>query len=259
MKDQEGKIIRSAVENLCAEKEFYTFSLDLDDEDTGEIFDYDKRTFDGMDGRIAAIAGKIISNNSTDLLTNNERENLAKYVTYQFYRSPAIRNITMPSTIGKQQIRQAHGLILLDNDFLEEFSNILIELNLKIVNPTENHEFIISDSPVLFCPTAEGIYFPISPKHCLYYYKEGTIFLDSILINELEFLGSVKFNIARSEDILKSIWNGTHENHVFDFCSTENNYYWKCILKTKDSLKCENYFRKDIHEDFERLMKSLVK
>lgn len=56
MKDQKGKIIRGAVEKLCAEKEFYTFSLDIDDEDTGEKFDYDKRTFDEMDGKIAGIS-----------------------------------------------------------------------------------------------------------------------------------------------------------------------------------------------------------
>jgi Protein of unknown function (DUF4238) len=254
MKDQNGKIIRSAVEKICAEKEFYTFSLDLDDEDTGEKFDYDKRTFDEMDGRIAAIAGKIISHNSINLLTNDERENLAKYVAYQFYRSPAIRNITMPSFIEKEQVRQAHGLVLLDNVFLEEFSNILVKLNLKIINATEHHEFIISDSPVLFSPTAEGIYFPISPQHCLCYYKKDTIFLDSILINELEFLVSIKFNIAHSEDILKSIWSGTHQNHILSFCNSKNDSYWKCILSTKNSWTCMDYFKKDIDEDFERLI-----
>jgi hypothetical protein len=160
----------------------------------------------------------------------------------------------MPLPIEEKYIRQAHGLILIDNFLFDNLSNALVKLNLKTIHANEDHEFIISDSPVLWTPTAEGIYFPISPKHCLCYYREDTIFLDSILINELEFLGSVRFNIAHSEDILKHIWNGTHQNHISNFCNTKKDSYWKCILSTKNSLACMNYFKKDIHEDFERLI-----
>jgi Protein of unknown function (DUF4238) len=254
MKDRDGKIIKSAVENLCAEKEFYNFSLDLPDEDTGDAFDYDKCVFDKIDGVIAPILEKIINQNSADSLTKDEIKNLAKYVVYQFYRSPAIKDIARNLYIDEKNIRQAQGLILLDSKFFDDLSNALIKLNLKIINATEDSAFIISDSPVLWSPTAEGIYFPISPKHCLCYHKKNSALLDCILINELEFLVSVKFNIANNKAILKSIWNREYDKHVASFCSVNTGSYWSCILITKKSSICINHFKEKIHKDFARLI-----
>lgn len=55
MKDQDGKIISSSVNNLCAEKSFYSFSLDVEDENTNGTLDYDKQVFDKIDGEIAPV------------------------------------------------------------------------------------------------------------------------------------------------------------------------------------------------------------
>lgn len=195
-----------------------------------------------------------ISHNSINLLTEDERENLARYVAYQHYRSPAVRNSTMPLPIKEKYVRQAHGLILIDNFFFDNLSNALVKLNLKIIHANKDHEFIISDSPVLWSPTAEGIYFPISPKHCLCYYRENTVFLDSILINELEFLVSVKFNIAHNEDILESIWKNKYKKHIDDFRNTKDHSYWNCILNIKNSSICQKYFKENMYKEFEMLI-----
>jgi hypothetical protein len=145
---------------------------------------------------------------------------------------------------------QIFGLNLLDIQFIEKLADVINSLNLKIIYPTGNCNFIISDSPVLWTLTAEGIYFPISPLHCLCYHKGDSVILDSICINELEFLESVRFNIAQDQYILDNIWQQTYKQHIDKFCRMGNPSYWKCMLTTHNRLTCIKYFKYNIYEEF---------
>lgn len=254
MSDQNGKIISSTVENLCAEKEFYCFSLDIDDEDTGETLDYDKQVFDEVDRQIAPIVKKVISQHNVDMLTDSERKFIAKYIVYQYFRSPAAKNVAISLSTDQKSARQIQGLNLLDSEFIEHISDIINGLRLRIVEATEGNEFIISDSPVLWSPTADGIYFPISPNYCLCYQKSDIVPLDSICINDLELRASSRFNIAQNKDTLENIWQNTYQKHITEFCNTGNPSYWKCILKNNDSLNCIKSFKEDIYEEFKVLI-----
>ena len=259
MKDQEGKIISSSVDNLCAEKSFYSFSLDIKDENTSDILDYDKQVFDQIDGEIAPVVKTIIEQHSIDILNDDDRAKLAKYVVYQYMRSPAVKNIAVFLAQDDKDARQIQGLNLLDKEYINRISSIISNFKLELIRATQGVKFIISDSPVLWSPTAEGIYFPISPDYCLCYQQLGNDFkasvnlLDSICINELEFLASVRFNVAKSKDTLQDIWQGSHQSHISNFCQAGTSY-WRCILENKNSLHCIERFREKICEEFQSLL-----
>lgn len=207
MKDQGGKIIRSSVDNLCAEKSFYCFSVEIEDEDTGILldydYDYDQPVFDEIDGGIAPIVKQIVSQGSVDVLTDDNRKKLAKYVTYQYIRSPAAKNLARYLTPSERDARQIQGLSLLEESFINDLSNIIYNLKLKLVKANDDVEYVISDSPVLLSLNAEGIYFPISPDYCLCYQKENADTLNSICINEIEFITSVSRSLIYEQKRLK--------------------------------------------------------
>lgn len=254
MKDKNGKIIRSSVENLCAEKSFYCFSLDIGDEDSGETFDYDKHIFDEIDGMIAPILNRIVSQGSVKSLIDAERKNLAKYVTYQYMRSPAVKNLAISLTRNEKNAKQMQGLNLLDKKYIENISDIVYKHKLELVKANRNSKYIISDSPVLWSPTGEGIYFPIHPDYCLCYQNKDADILDSICINEIEFLSSVRFNISQDEETLNNIWQKTHKEHISNYCRSDISSYWKCILNTHNSLCCIEKFKDFILEEFKMLL-----
>ena len=176
--DKVGQIITNSVASFCAEREFYCFSLDIDDEKTGEKLDYDKIIFNEIDSNIAPIVKKILIQGSIDLLLENEKKELSKYVVYQYLRSPQAKNLANSLCSSERAARQIHGLALLDQDYMEQFSHIVYNLKLKLIKANEGEQFIISDSPVLWSPTAEGIHFPISPEYCLCYQKIDVLPLD---------------------------------------------------------------------------------
>ncbi|MCY7383082.1 MAG: DUF4238 domain-containing protein [Microcoleus sp. CAN_BIN18] len=246
------KIIRSSVDNLCAEKSFYCFSVEIEDEDTGILldydYDYDKPVFDEIDGGIAPIVKQIVSQGSVDVLTDDNRKKLAKYVTYQYIRSPAAKNLARYLTPSERDARQIQGLSLLEESFINDLSNIIYNLKLKLVKANDDVEYVISDSPVLLSLNAEGIYFPISPDYCLCYQKENADTLNSICINEIEFITSVRFNISKSKEVLTNIWQNTHQEYISKFCGTGIPSYWKCILKNKDWDYCIENFKDNIFE-----------
>lgn len=155
---------------------------------------------------------------------------------------------------NKTIARQIQGLNLLDNGFIKRVSDVINQLNLKLIKANESNKFIISDSPVLWSPTAEAIYFPISPEFCLCYQEADIAPLDSICINELEFLASIKFNIAQNKNTLENIWQKIGREHINEFCNTGNPSYWKCVLKTQDPLSCIETFKESIYEGFKGLI-----
>lgn len=234
IKAQNGnnKIIESNVKNLCTEKDFYCFSLDLEEENTSESFDYDKNVFDKIDSKMASITKKIVDAHSINILNNDEKKELAKYVVYQYIRSPAAKNVAVSLSTHERDARQIQGLSLLDQNWIQQVSDSIFKLKLRLLEPNKNIDFIISDSPVLWSPTGE-VYFPISPKNCLCYQATDDVPLDSLCINELEFLASVKFNIAYNKSILNDIWDNTHKSHINNFVNTGTPSFWKCILKKK--------------------------
>jgi hypothetical protein len=237
MKDQDGKIISSSVDYLCAEKSFYSFSLDIEDENTSKTLDYDKQAFDKIDSEIAPVIQKLVEQHNIDVLNDDDRAKLATYVVYQYMRSPAVKNIAVSLTQNDKVARQIQGLNLLDGEYIQRLSEIISNFKLELIRATQGVNFIISDSPVLWSPTAEGIYFPISPDYCLFYQpldndsQSSFNLLDSICINQLEFLASVRFNIAKSEDTLQNIWDGAHQSHISNFCQSGTSY-WRSILRT---------------------------
>lgn len=259
MKDQGGKIISSSVDNLCAEKSFYSFSLDIEDENTSDALNCDKQVFNQIDGEIAPVVKKIVEQHSVNVLNNDDRSKLAKYVVYQYMRSPAVKNIAVSLTQNDKDARQIQGLNLLDAEHINRISSIISNFHLKLIIATQGANFIISDSPVLWSPTAEGIYFPISPNCCLCYQQIGNNFqasvdlLDSICINELQFLASIKFNVAKSESALRDIWQKVHQSHISSFCQAGTSY-WRCILENKSSLHCIERFRGKMCEAFKALL-----
>lgn len=251
---EDGKIINSTVKNLCAERDFYSFSLDIEDEGTDRTLDYDKKVFDEVDNQIAPIAKKIINHHSVDILTSSERENLSKYVVYQYFRSPAARGVARLLSTNETGARQTQGSNLLDNEYIKRISDIINNLILKLIKSNESNKFIISDSPVLWSPTAEAIYFPISPEFCLCYQEADIVPLDYICINELEFLASIKFNIAQNKNTLENIWQQIGREHINKFCNTGNHSYWKCVLETQNSLSCIETFKESIYKEFKGLI-----
>lgn len=259
MKDQGGKIISNSVDNLCAEKSFYSFSLDIESENISNILDYDKQAFDKIDGEIAPVIKKLVEQHSVDILNDDDRAKLATYVVYQYMRSPAAKNVAVFLAQNDKGARQIQGLNLLGEEYIKCISGIISKFKLELIRATQGVNFIISDSPVLWSPTAEGIYFPISPDYCLCYRQPDNDFqasvdiLDSICINELEFLASVRFNIAKSEDTLQNIWQGTHQSHISNFYQAGTSY-WRCILENKNSSYCIERFREKVCEEFEALL-----
>lgn len=259
MKDQDGKIISSSVDYLCAEKSFYSFSLDIEDENTSNTLDYDKQVFDKIDREIAPVIKKLVEQHNIDVLNDDDRAKLATYVVYQYMRSPAIKDIAVSLAQNDKDARQIQGLNLLDGEYIKRLSAIISNFKLELIIATQGVNFIISDSPVLWDPTAEGIYFPISPDYCLFYQQldndsqSSFNLLDSICINELEFLASVRFNIAKSKDTLQNIWQEAHQSHISNFCQSGTSY-WRCILESRNSLHCIERFREKICEEFKALL-----
>jgi hypothetical protein len=249
MKDQDGHCFDSSVENLCAEKDFYQFSLDIEDEITGEQLDYDKAIFNDLDSQIAPVIKEIIINHDIETLNLDQILLIHKYVVYQYFRSPAIKNIAERVSGNKKAGRQIQGLNFLDTRFINDVVDAIGKLNLQITKASEGSEFIISDSPVLWSPTAEGIYFPISPELCLHYYKSNATPLDSICISYLEFLTSNRFNIAQSKDVLDRFWKSDKEDILMKCCDPCDSY-WKCIIATKNHIKCLNKFKSNVYKPF---------
>ena len=242
------------VENICAEKEFYTFSLDMDDKNISQDLDYDECVFKNLDSDIAPIIQKVIHHRTIDMLSKEERKTIDKYVVYQYWRVPAVRNIAENLSGNDKNARQVQAIsLLLSDNFMNNVVNALEGLTLRVIESTEEVDFIISDCPVLWSPTAEGIYFPISPELCLYYSKLDTKPLDPICLNQLQFLSSVKFNIARNKETLEKILQGFHQNYLKSF-STPCDTYWKCILATHKSDLCKNLFETQTYEKFKSLL-----
>lgn len=181
------------------------------------------------------------------------------YVVYQYMRSPAVKNIAEFLAQNDKDARKIQGLNLLDEAYIKRISGIISNFKLELIRATPGINFIISDSPVLWSPTAEVIYFPISPDYCLCYQQlnndsqASVDLLDSTCINELELLASVRFNIAKSEDTLQNIWKKTHQSHISNFCQAGTSY-WRCILEKKDSSHCIKRFREKTCEEFKALL-----
>lgn len=254
LKDGKGEIRKSAVENLCAEKDFYCFSLEISNRDTRKNhIDYDRKLFDKVDGMIAPILRGIVSQGSINHLTEHEKKSLAKYVVYQYMRSPAAKDIAT-SLSNEKTARQLQGWSLLDEEFIERVSNMLCNHKLKLLRAESSSPYIISDSPVLWSSTGEGIYFPISPDCCVCYQKKDVDVLDSICVNEIEFLASVRFNISRSKETLKGIWQESHRQHIKSYCESGSFSYWKCILSCRDSSHCIKEFVNSFLEEIRTLL-----
>ena len=230
------------VESICKENGYYRFDIKKEDKSIKRI-DYDKEVFQQIDNDIAPVIRKIIEDGTITNLQVEEKKTLVRYTAYQYVRVPAIRNIANSILNDEQEARRIHAEALRNNEFVvSTFEDILMNLKLDTIKPIVGDEFIISDTAVLQDPTGEGIYFPISPDICLIYYHPNydiTNCLDSICINELQFLASTQFVIAKSELVLDKIKKEQHKNHIDQILkNSENNSYWKCVLKKKNPKLC---------------------
>jgi hypothetical protein len=245
------------VKNLCQERNFYTVLMEKsDDPKIVERINYDIELFQEMDREIAPILKKIIKNEDIKSINLEERDKLIMYTVYQNYRTRAAKNIAAQFWNDKNLIDQAHAGFLKDYNTMISVANILHNYQLDIINPILEDEFVISDSPVLWVATGEGIYFPISPNICLYYHNKKYDLencLDSICINDLQFRASVKHTISQSESILKKIKNNEYKDHIVKFFKSGKPSYWKCILETNSSDKCISKFINEM-DDFKNLI-----
>lgn len=232
------------VKNLCQERNFYTVLVEKsDDPKIVERINYDIELFQKLDREIAPILKKIIKNEDTKSIDLEERNRLIIYTAYQCYRTKAAKNIIEQFWNDKNLIDLAHARFLTED--INLVINTLSNYQLDIIKPITGDEFVISDSPVLWYATGEGIYFPISPNICLYFHDKKYDLdnqLDSICINDLQLLVSVKHTIARSESVLNKIKNNEYQEHIAKFYKSGRDSYWKCILKTKNSDKCLSIF-----------------
>ncbi|OBQ34032.1 MAG: hypothetical protein AN487_19080 [Anabaena sp. CRKS33] len=245
------------VKNLCQERNFYTVLMEKsDDPKIVERINYDIELFQEMDREIAPILKKIIKNEDIKSINLEERDKLIMYTVYQNYRTRSAKNIAAQFWNDKNLIDQAHAGFLKDYNTMISVANILHNYQLDIINPILEDEFVISDSPVLWVATGEGIYFPISPNICLYYHNKKYDLencLDSICINDLQFRASVKHTISQSESILKKIKNNEYKDHIVKFFKSGKPSYWKCILETNSSDKCISKFINEM-DDFKNLI-----
>lgn len=228
------------VKNLCQERNFYTVLVEKsDDPKIVERINYDIELFQKLDREIAPILKKIIKNEDTKSIDLEERNRLIIYTAYQCYRTKAAKNIIEKFWNDKNLIDLAHARFLTED--INLVINTLSNYQLDIIKPITGDEFVISDSPVLWDATGEGIYFPISPNICLHFHLEKYDIenrLDSICINDLQFLLSVTHTISQSMNVLNKIKNNEHKKHIIKFYSSGRDSYWKCILKTKNSGQC---------------------
>ncbi|BAZ47990.1 hypothetical protein NIES4103_05950 [Nostoc sp. NIES-4103] len=241
------------VKKLCQERGFYEKSATSSNNTQIGKINYDISAFDKLDSEIAPIFIKIIQNDDLQNLDSNESSKLIEYTVYQYLRVKSVRNIGHQFWDNEEDIRDGHAEILTDKQFITDVINILSNYQLDIIKPISGDEFVISDSPVLWDATGEGIYFPINPNICLYYHHKKYGLdnrLDSICINELQFSASVKHTIARSESVLHKLKNNEHKDHIVNFCQSGRPSYWKCILQTRNFEECKIRF-KDLMGDFE--------
>ena len=228
-KDDKGRIFPSNVDNLLCEKDFYTFSWDIDDESTDENYDYDKKAFNKLDSDIAPIIKGIVEQGSIDRIKTQQRETLSKFVAYQYARLPAIQKLARDLSRHERDAKQLQGLNLLDKGFMNQFVKTISERDLMLLKLTDDAECIISDSPVLWF-LHDNIYFPISPNYCLCYKKSDVIVLDSKCINKLEYLVSFRFNIAKNENVLSSVYGNEYDSHLREVCNMLPRSHWTNIL-----------------------------
>ena len=260
-------IITPNVKNICQENGYYTFDIESEDEPLKRI-DYDEEVFQKIDWDIASVIRKIIQHGTITNLQVEEKKILVRYTVYQYLRVPAIRNIANSTFNDEQQAKTAHAEALTNNEFIiSKLENIFMNLKLDTIKPMVRDEFIISDAPVLADPTGEGIYFPISPDICLVYYHPNNNILnclDSICINELQFLAATQFVVAKSKLILDHIKKGQHKNHIEQILkNSKNNSYWKCILEKKNSILCLLYQDRDnilepLKQEYDKMLELLT-
>ncbi|MBD2139458.1 DUF4238 domain-containing protein [Anabaena sp. FACHB-1237] len=250
-------VVPNNVDNLCQKKGFYEISLGKnDDPKLIERINYDIDVFENLDYDIAPITKKIIETKELKSINSEERDKLIKYTVYQYLRVKSVRDIAKRFWHDEELIELSHARILTDYDSINSLVNILNNYQLDIINPIIGDEFVISDSPVLWDATGEGIYFPISPNICLYYHDRKYDLnncLDSICINDLQFRASVKHTIARSESVLHKIKNNEYKDHIVKFFKSGRPSYWKCILETNSSDKCISQFINKM-DDFKKLI-----
>ena len=230
------------VDDICKENGYYTFDTESQDEPLKKI-DYDIAVFQQIDSNIAPIIRKIIEDGTITNLEAEEIKTLVRYTTYQYLRVPAIRNIPKSILNDEQEARKIQAEALTNPNFVfSSLEDILMSFRLETIKPIVGDEFIISDAPVLQDPTGEGIYFPISPDICLVYYHPNYDIancLDSICINEIQFLAATQFVIAKSELTLHNIKNSHHKIHIEQILNfSKNNSYWKCMLEKKNFEIC---------------------
>lgn len=229
------------VKNLCQERAFYEIiSKVSDDSQKNETINYDIYIFEKLDREIAPLVKNIIANEDLKSLTSEGLDKLSAYTTYQYLRCLSARKIGNQFW-NDEEIRLAHAAILTDYNLVSSVASLLSSYQLNIINPIAGHEFVISDSPVLWDATSEGIYFPISPNICLYYHHQKYGLdncLDSICINYLQFRASVIHTIARSEAVLYQIKNNVYKDHILKFCTFGKASYWKCLLEENNSSEC---------------------
>ena len=237
------KIFASDIIDTAAERDYYnkkeSSKLPSDDYDA---------IFDKLDNDIAPILQKIIAESNITCIDKTEREHLDKFTASQYLRTPAIRGITKRfNSEDKDEAREFHSRTLIDPN---EKANIFAFLNsvfngleLSLIKSDNDNQFIIGDSPVLFDPTAHGIFFPINPDYCLHYYHGEPIPLPSMCINRLEFLGADSHVYAKTEKSLNDVLDNIKNNAIDDFCKLQNqNSYWQCILTNSKYWQCN-----DIH------------
>lgn len=256
MKVDKLPIVPINIKKLCQERDFYTINIQItEDSQKFEKINYDIELFEKLDSEIAPIIQNIIANRELRSLTSDELDKLIIYTAYQYFRVDSVRKIGNQFWDNEEDIRLAHAGILKEPGLVNRVANILSNYQLDIINPILGDEFVISDSPVLWDTTGEGIYFPLNPNICLYYHDEKYGLdncLNSICINDLLFRASVKHTIARSEQVLSKIKNNVYQKNIAQFCQFGKPSYWKCVLETNDRNKCLAQFE-DQMEDFKHL------
>ncbi|MBW4565790.1 MAG: DUF4238 domain-containing protein [Mojavia pulchra JT2-VF2] len=251
------------VESICKENGYYRFDIEREDNSIRRI-DYDLEVFQQIDNDIAPVIRKIIEDGTITNLEIEEKKTLVRYTVYQYLRVPPIRNIANSILSDEEEAKKAHAEALINPEFVfSSLEDILRNLKLDTIKPIVGDEFLISDAAVLLDPTGEGIYFPISPDICLVYYHPNygiANSIDSICINELQFLAATQFVIAKSELVLDKIKKSQHKKHIQNVLrNSENNSYWKCILDKKSFEKCfleqnRNNILDPLKEEYDKML-----
>ena len=250
---KENEVVTSNVKDIACEKDYYNKNDSVKTNET----DYDS-FFDSLDSDIAPIICKIINNQNIDCIDAGEREFLDKFTACQYLRTPAIRKIaeTLNCT-DKDKIREYHAQAITGSgseiSILESLATVFNKLQISLVEAHDDNQFIIGDSPVLHDPTANGIYFPISPKYCLFYHKGNNNPLNVVCINRLIFLASENYIYGNTRKDLENVSNNLYGHQIDTFCTSQDSY-WKCILAYTDPSYCINLFKNDIYEPLAKLL-----